>query len=220
MKNSVCTWASSLCRKAIAEKKVSPSLKRIFSSVMVGSCKNWCSEWASGFTLLASLEDTVLVRRSHLLQPCPYSHSYFHKESLERPSPQLPATSSRDQRGSCVQPPHAWLLPCPPAICLSWCRDTFVAGPSVTAGWRCDRAFLSKQRINMPGNNDNGSPYPKAHHLLPFSYIKQYDGFQEEDVFRSFLNPVSLEREDFSPPQSCTKSKQRRPLLNRGTDLN
>lgn len=71
----------------------------------------------------------------------------------------------------------------------------------------------------MPGNNDNGSPYPNACHLLPFSYIKQHDEFQDEDVFRSFLNPVSLEREDFSAPESYTKLKQSRSLLNRGTDL-
>lgn len=66
---------------------------------------------------------------SHLLQPCPYSHSSFHKESLARTSPYLPAVPSRDperqwpaamsprsqQSGPCLAAP----LPPPRAICLS-----------------------------------------------------------------------------------------------------
>lgn len=97
------------CRK---ENKSKPQT-HFFSPVMVGSCKNWCSEWVSGLTPLASLQDMVLVRCSHLLQPCHYFHSSLCKESLTRTSPHLPAPPSRAQRGSDVQPPHAWLLPYP-----------------------------------------------------------------------------------------------------------
>lgn len=36
-------------------------------------------------------------------------------------------------------------------------------------------------------------PFTRQCHLLPVSYIRWHDGFQEEDVFMSILSPLSLE---------------------------
>lgn len=66
--------------------------------------------------------------------------------------------------------------------------------------------FLSERRINMPGNNDNESPFPNARRSLPFAHIGWHDGCREEGIAPSPRCPFSLKgskgRKELTPRHS------------------
>lgn len=144
---------------------------------------------------------------SHLVQLGPYSHSSFHKESLVRTSPYLPAIPSRDpeRQWHAAMPPRyrrsgprlAAPLPPPTAISFSSCRVALPTHlrqghPSPPADGVTELSCRSGESICQEIMIMNHT-FHNACHLLPFSYIRWHDGFQEEEVFMSFLSPLSLE---------------------------
>lgn len=127
MKNGVCTWVSFLCRKAIAEKKISPSLRHIFFPChgrflqkQMLRMSFWfnspCTPARHGICEMFTSSPALPLLPSVLLQGKP-GDNITH----------VPATPCRDQRGSGVQPPHAWLLPYP---------QPFVWAGATTRSWQ------------------------------------------------------------------------------------